>query len=94
MIEAQDCKQNPKAITTADISLPAGSPKTKAWDPSKAITTGNIEAVREANAKEPAGPPKFNVTIDESAGPGAAAWMDKQFKADATKAAKAKKGKT
>lgn len=40
-----------KAITTADIKLSERTPKTKAWDPSQMITTGNIEKVRAENKK-------------------------------------------
>jgi hypothetical protein len=39
------------ALTTNKITLPTLSPKTKAWDPSGMITTGNIERVKKANAE-------------------------------------------
>jgi hypothetical protein len=38
-----------KAITTKDIKIPERRPKTKAWDPSQMISTGNIEQVIKAN---------------------------------------------
>ncbi len=44
-----------KAIATKDIKLPQGEAKTDTWDPSKMITTGNIEKVRAANAKDKKG---------------------------------------
>lgn len=40
-----------KAIKMSDLNLPARRPKTKAWDPTKVITTQNIERVRAANEK-------------------------------------------
>jgi hypothetical protein len=40
------------AITTATIKLPERTPKTKEWDPSKMITTGNIEKVQAQNKKD------------------------------------------
>ncbi len=49
MIEAKDCKQSAKAITTNTVELPQSAPRTKAWDPSRIITTGNIEQVQAAN---------------------------------------------
>ena len=52
MIEAEDCKQSPKAITTANIKLPQTTPKTKAWDPSKMITTGNVGKFQKDMVKE------------------------------------------
>ncbi len=38
-----------KAIKMSDLDLPARRPKTKAWDTSKVISTGNIERIRAAN---------------------------------------------
>jgi len=37
-----------KSITTADIKLPEMAPKTKSWDPSKIISTGNIEQFQKS----------------------------------------------
>lgn len=75
-------------VTTA--SMPKAEPKPEGWRPkgsdlSKMITTHD-------GPKAAAGLPKCKVVIDESAGPGEAAWMDKQFKADAAEAPKVKKG--